>query len=108
MKKLYVLIDRDSDPEPAIIETGHETNVIRVPKNSKFRMYRADEVRRDSRAMARILTLFGSKALNEVLENRAFYVEIGLGETRSNGSEKKLRLLVKKAFVNLSYRKMQQ
>jgi len=108
MKKLYVLIDRGNDPESAIIETGHETNVIRVPKNSEFKIYRADEVRSDSKTMARILMLFGSKALNEVLENRAFYVEIGLKEREDSCSERKLKSLVKRALINLSYRRMRQ
>jgi len=106
MKKLYILIDRDSNPELAVIETTHEANVIRIPENSKLRIYGADEVKSDSKTMARILMLFGSRALNEVLEDRAFYVEIGLKQSEDNC--RKLRSWIKRAFISLSYRRMRQ
>ena len=104
MKKIYLVISRGNDVDQAVIEAPSEEDVIRFARDNEVKVYRAEDVKQDSGAMAKILASFGSKALNEVLESRASYMEIAV-KSRGNG-EKKLLSAIRKAFTSLSSRRM--
>ena len=104
MRKIYIVISYGNDVDQAVIEASSEEDVIRFARGDEVKVYRAEDVKQDSGTMAKILASFGSKALNEVLESKAFYMEIAV-RNRGNG-EKKLFSIIRKAFTNLSSRRM--